>query len=153
MKFEIKGVKAHQTHEGEAFSLTLYADGKKAAMVENDGNGGSNTYWWETREVRDEVLPGLEQYARDNRQEWMEESPYAEWADWAILILMEIRDYLRLSKKAILCMEKEGALQMSKFSVPAGVDRQQVLDTVRFRKESYGLTVYFDVDSEKWVAL
>lgn len=42
MKIEIKNIKhsAHLSEETEAFTATLYIEGKKAAYVRNDGQGG-----------------------------------------------------------------------------------------------------------------
>ena len=40
MKFEIKGLKTWNTHDGGGYQFNLYIDGKKALWVHNDGNGG-----------------------------------------------------------------------------------------------------------------
>lgn len=44
MKFEIKNLKHSEfaSHETHCFEATLYVDGKRTAIVENDGNGGAD---------------------------------------------------------------------------------------------------------------
>jgi hypothetical protein len=46
MKIELKNVKhaAFASQETECFSATVFLDGVRTGMVENDGNGGSNMY-------------------------------------------------------------------------------------------------------------
>jgi len=41
MKLEIKGLRSMPGREGEAYSFQLHIDGKAAATVLNEGNGGS----------------------------------------------------------------------------------------------------------------
>ena len=46
MKIEIKSYKSCRAKEGDAFSCTLYLDGKKAAYVTYDGWGGAYRFDW-----------------------------------------------------------------------------------------------------------
>jgi len=43
----IKGIKTFQGHEDEGFNATLHINGKKAASVINEGNGGACYWRWE----------------------------------------------------------------------------------------------------------
>lgn len=48
MKCELRNVKFHDdmSQETQCFSATLYIDGKKAANVRNDGQGGCHLFDW-----------------------------------------------------------------------------------------------------------
>lgn len=46
MKLTVKNLKTLNTRDGQAFTCTLYVDGKKAALVEQGGHGGPNNYRW-----------------------------------------------------------------------------------------------------------
>lgn len=48
--YDIKGVKYLPTHDGVAFTGTLYKDGKRIGSVENGGTGGPNCAHFDTRE-------------------------------------------------------------------------------------------------------
>ena len=53
MKLQVKNLKSCDGREGPgtAFSCSLYIDGKRAATVRNDGNGGCNDYRWLDRSL------------------------------------------------------------------------------------------------------
>lgn len=71
MKIEIKNYRACRGHEGDAFSFVLCLDGKRAAEVTNEGNGGSNHYHW--------FLPALKRPFLDERRE-LGRAILASWA-------------------------------------------------------------------------
>jgi hypothetical protein len=50
---ELKGVKiaSNMSEETVAFTGSLYINGKKAADLKNDGNGGANFAWFNDREL------------------------------------------------------------------------------------------------------
>ena len=47
MKLTIKNYRSCAGNEGNAWSCTLYLDGKRAAKVSYDGNGGAPIFLWE----------------------------------------------------------------------------------------------------------
>ena len=51
MKFTIKGSKKFQTHDGYAWSATLYIDGVKAAYAWDEGRGGEIRVDWFNKEL------------------------------------------------------------------------------------------------------
>lgn len=53
MELSIKNYKACRGNEGDAFSLTLHLDGKKAASVEYDGSGGPYNWRWIDRSLQE----------------------------------------------------------------------------------------------------
>jgi hypothetical protein len=58
-KYTIKNFKSCAGEDGEAYSLTLYRDGKKVAAVINAGNGGETSFqWfdWKSERVNIEVI-------------------------------------------------------------------------------------------------
>lgn len=44
MNITLKGLKSFNTDDGQAFSASILFDGKKVGTVQNDGNGGPNSY-------------------------------------------------------------------------------------------------------------
>lgn len=58
MKLELKNLKVHRdmSEETVCFSATIYADGKKAGRVKNEGMGGSNFYYWEDAELGTKII-------------------------------------------------------------------------------------------------
>lgn len=44
--WEVKNVKSFQGRDGLVFNLSLYYQGKRVAVVQNDGWGGENHYEW-----------------------------------------------------------------------------------------------------------
>lgn len=55
MDIKLKAIKHSQfaSQETECFEAKLYIDGKCAAIVSNDGRGGSNMFHWLDRSLRD----------------------------------------------------------------------------------------------------
>jgi hypothetical protein len=53
MKGEIKKYHRNRGHEGDGYSVELYLDGKKAAEVIDEGNGGPPMYHWYDTAIRD----------------------------------------------------------------------------------------------------
>jgi len=53
MEITLKNIKRSKfaCHETVCFEASLYIDGKKAAIVSNDGNGGSNYYYFEDKKL------------------------------------------------------------------------------------------------------
>jgi len=43
--YSIKNVKIFQSHDGGGFELSLYKDGRRIAIVGNEGNGGEDTWY------------------------------------------------------------------------------------------------------------
>jgi hypothetical protein len=52
MLFEIKKFKSFTGMEGPGFNADLYADGQKAAIVIDGGNGGEMDFHWTSRKSR-----------------------------------------------------------------------------------------------------
>ena len=46
MNYEVKGVKTFRGMEGYGFNASLYRDGKKVALVIDEGNGGDYNFEW-----------------------------------------------------------------------------------------------------------
>jgi hypothetical protein len=57
MKLTFKNVKIHpdMSEETDCFSATIYADGKKAGTVKNDGRGGCHMYYWFDRALGTQI--------------------------------------------------------------------------------------------------
>lgn len=53
--FEVKNIKSFNTHDGYAFDLTLYKNGKRVGSVQNQGCGGPNSYYDVPTEIEDEL--------------------------------------------------------------------------------------------------
>jgi hypothetical protein len=55
MKVELKNIKVCRfaSQETECFEASIYIDGKKVGSVDNDGRGGTNRYYFNSREVRE----------------------------------------------------------------------------------------------------
>jgi len=54
------------SEESEAFSATVYLDGKRAGRVTNHGNGGCNLYDFDSREQRDTFMAYARAWGADN---------------------------------------------------------------------------------------
>ena len=53
MNYEIKNLKTLNTHDGLAFTLTLYKNGKRIGTAENAGRGGCNLYRIKNSELQE----------------------------------------------------------------------------------------------------
>jgi hypothetical protein len=57
MQLSLKSLKIHadMSEETTCFSATIYANGKKAGTVRNEGRGGSHNYYWENPSLGQEI--------------------------------------------------------------------------------------------------
>jgi len=51
MNYSVKNVKTFRGHDGDGFNATLYRDGKKIALVDDDARGGEFRYEWLDRDA------------------------------------------------------------------------------------------------------
>jgi hypothetical protein len=85
-KWEVKGYKEIQGHDGMAWNVTLYRNGKKAVTVVDDSWGGGNQY-------HDIIKGATEEFTADAKELWgkhsvEEESKFSStldcFMDWMI---------------------------------------------------------------------
>jgi len=71
MLIELRNVKhaAFLSQETEAYTATVYIDGKKAGCVENDGHGGPDCVWIDGKELHQRML------------DWIKSQPNTEPCD------------------------------------------------------------------------
>ena len=62
MKLTVKNIRSCQGMEGEAYSCTLYVDGKRAATAQNAGDGGETRIHFTDPKVRDAVYAYAKQH-------------------------------------------------------------------------------------------
>ena len=57
MKFTLKNIKFSEfaSHDSNCFQATVYIDGKRSGVVNNDGWGGCNNYQWNSKDIEDKV--------------------------------------------------------------------------------------------------
>jgi len=123
---ELKGVKiaSNMSEETIAFTGTLWINGKKAADLKNDGNGGANCAWFKDRELEKafdaycESLPAVPQ-----TDDWAIENglgPLAMNSDFWISLevgkIDEERAWKRKCKKnVIVILKKHGEGQYGQY--------------------------------------
>jgi hypothetical protein len=78
MKIDIKNYRSCGGNETDAFSCILYLDGKKAAEVSNDGNGGMNMTRWLDRDLQRAFLAHCVTVARPIMDSWSAGLPDAK---------------------------------------------------------------------------
>lgn len=107
--YAVKNIKTCQGNEGQAWSLTLYKDGKRLAVVRNDGNGGCASYDWFARPHEawkpqsDQLDVDAETFCRNNDGWWSEfiGDDYNEYTDWFVGELMEVKECIAEAKKML----------------------------------------------------
>src|SRR5574343_1685729 len=117
MKLELKSIKHSEfaSQETNCFSATLYVDGKRFAMVENDGHGGCDSI-----HNLDKTLTGEQFRAKLAAiEEWLaENNPPVEissgstvpydlelWCDEELENFLVARKVTRLVKSKIVCVD------------------------------------------------
>jgi hypothetical protein len=136
MKYELKNIKTLNTHEGTAWTASVYKDGKRIGTAEDRGDGGSSWLYLENRADEDALVEWCAQAAK-NSGLWM--AQYATEtikthhiggekngtetyelrfnSEMALAYLMEISDLDKRAKKDII------------FRVPNGNDPLTCVDT------------------------
>lgn len=114
MKIELKNVKYSNfaSHETHCFEASVYIDGKRAGIVSNDGQGGSNNYdsraLVEALKAHSKTLPKLR----------YEEHEFEQDADTLIGNLLMDHLYAKDLKRAlstrVLFVNKDGILKETK---------------------------------------
>lgn len=89
MKVVVKNFKSCDGMDGEAFSLSLHIDGKRAAEVTNSGCGGPNDYRWlqKTPEQRKLAEAAFKEHCRSVADE--EDKDYSEVEDIVLATLVD----------------------------------------------------------------
>lgn len=116
MKIELKNIKYSQfaSHETSCFEASVYIDGVRAGVVENDGRGGCNLYHPYDLEIK------IDTYAKTlpPRQSKYSDLSYDEDADTVIGDLLTeylySKDLKRALAKKILYVKDDGQLYETK---------------------------------------
>ena len=151
MKIEIKNVKHSEfaSHETSCFEASVYIDGVRAGIVENDGQGGCNRYHPHDLEIK------IDTYAKTLQSKFSDLS-YDEDADTVIGDLLTehlySKDLKRALAKKIMYVKDDGQiyetksltkLQMQIYLAKANIQEtlktQKILNTLPF---SEALSIY-----------
>ena len=114
MKIELKNVKYSDfaSHETHCFEASVYIDGKRAGIVFNDGQGGSNNY--DSRAL----VEALKEHAKTLPRVRYEEHEFEQDADTLIGNLLMDHLYAKDLKRAlstrVLFVNKDGILKETK---------------------------------------
>ena len=114
MKIELKNVKHSEfaSHETHCFEASVYIDGKRAGIVSNDGQGGSNNY--DSRAL----VEALKAHAKTLPKLRYEEHEFEQDADTLIGNLLMDHLYAKDLKRAlstrVLFVNKDGILKETK---------------------------------------
>jgi len=114
MKIELKNVKYSDfaSHETHCFEASVYIDGKRAGIVSNDGQGGSNNY--DSRAL----VEALKEHAKTLPKLRYEEHEFEQDADTLIGNLLMDHLYAKDLKRAlstrVLFVNKDGILKETK---------------------------------------
>lgn len=117
MNIELKNIKHSPSlsEETNAFTANLYLDGKRAAYVKNDGQGGSTSYLADSKEVWD-LIKQAENYCKSLPDKHYPKDKYSE----GFSIKMNLENYIddlleaHLSKKELEKVEKKVLKDMEK---------------------------------------
>lgn len=117
MNIELKSIKQFPSlsEETNAFTANLYIDGKKAAYVKNDGQGGSTSYLAESKEVWD-LIKRAENYCKSLPDKHYPKDEYSEGFSIKMNLETYIDDLLEahLHKKELEKVEKKVLKDMEK---------------------------------------
>lgn len=114
MKIELKNVKYSDfaSHETHCFEASVYIDGKRAGIVSNDGQGGSNNY--DSRAL----VEALKEHAKTLPKVRYEGHEFEQDADTLIGNLLMDHLYAKDLKRAlstrVLFVNKDGILKETK---------------------------------------
>ena len=114
MKIELKNVKYSDfaSHDTHCFEASVYIDGKRAGIVSNDGQGGSNNY--DSRAL----VEALKEHAKTLPKLRYEEHEFEQDADTLIGNLLMDHLYAKDLKRAlstrVLFVNKDGILKETK---------------------------------------
>lgn len=114
MKIELKNVKYSDfaSHETHCFEASVYIDGKRAGIVSNDGQGGSNNY--DSRAL----VEALKEHAKTLPKLRYEGHEFEQDADTLIGNLLMDHLYAKDLKRAlstrVLFVNKDGILKETK---------------------------------------
>lgn len=131
MRLVVKNFKSCRGMDGEAFSLSLYIDGKRAAEIQNSGSGGPNMYRWlqKTPSERTRMEAAFKEHCRSVADDEYKDSSEVEDIVLATVIdrVMEDRYLKRHCRKEVLFRvdgDKEGSWRT--LSVPWSENRERV---------------------------
>jgi hypothetical protein len=123
-KYEIKTYKEIETHDGVAFTCTLYRDSKKVCFIDNDGWGGENFYDWIDHTTSDAYEAELKALALADEPQY--EGNLDIYIDTLISQYEQDRKIKRWSKQGVVLKEgdrfavakpRRGAFNVSLFTV------------------------------------
>jgi hypothetical protein len=137
MKIEIKNVKHSEfaSHETDCFEASVYIDGVRAGIVENDGQGGCNRYHPHDLEIK------IDTYAKTLQSKFSDLS-YDEDADTVIGDLLTehlySKDLKRALAKKILYVRDDGQIYetkaLTKLQMQICLAKANILETLKTQK-------------------
>lgn len=105
MKIEAKNIKTFRGREGEGFNATLYFDGVRACLVDNDAGGGQFRYeWLSGKQNEEKALQALTKVEflkahKDETEETLKVKGESHWLDWMDVVVETIvMDAFELAK-------------------------------------------------------
>ena len=140
MKIELKNVKHSEfaSHETSCFEASVYIDGVRAGIVENDGQGGCNRYHPHDLEIK------IDTYAKTlpPRQSKYSDLSYDEDADTVIGDLLTehlyAKDLKRALAKKILYVKDDGQIYetkaLTKLQMQIYLAKTNILETLKTQK-------------------
>ena len=110
MKIEAKNIKTFRGREGEGFNATLYFDGVRACLVDNDAGGGQFRYEWlsgkqnEEKALQARTKVEFLKAHKDETEETLKVKGESHWLDWmdvvVATIVMDTVELASLRRKA-----------------------------------------------------
>ena len=140
MKIELKNVKHSEfaSHETSCFEASVYIDGVRAGIVENDGQGGCNRYHPYDLEIK------IDTYAKTlpPRQSKYSDLSYDEDADTVIGDLLTehlyAKDLKRALAKKIMYVKDDGQIyetkSLTKLQMQICLAKANILETLKTQK-------------------
>lgn len=127
MKYELKNIKTLNTHEGMAWTATVYKDGKRIGTAEDRGDGGSSWLYLDNRTEEDALVAWCAEACK-NSGLWMaeyalkyqtvhhvggEKNGEKTWemafsTEMALSYLLEVADLDKKAKKHIIFRVSKG---------------------------------------------
>jgi hypothetical protein len=149
MKIELKNVKHSEfaSHETNCFEASVYIDGVRAGIVENDGQGGCNRYHPYELEIKindyAKTLPPVVTSMTDPHDS-SKTFTYDQDADTVINDLLTnhlyAKDLKRALAKKILYVKDDGRLYESKITIPVDLStpekQRSLLDMFKTRAKA-----------------
>lgn len=144
---ELKGFKGFQTDDGQAYTATLYLDGKKAGTVTQHGHGGSNFYHFQSKDVKAACEAEASEWYRSQGKD--PDEPYAEPLDHYVARLI---DDIELLKQAKRLAKRTGAPIVALFQHDVEDWTREGPPAMRLYAREYLTAARTDADLERQVA-